>query len=296
MMRLRTYLWLILLLTACGKDPYTVRYLTFEAPSEFTSLDIIDAHTHTGFNQKPEPTSGIMNSAASYRRAWQDAHVVGGISHLGTTATANPELSDLPMLYCVGVGEQVNLARIEILLQKSRYGCIKIYLGYVHRYAYDADFHPVYRLAAKYDVPVVFHTGDTYSSKGKLKYADPLTVDEVAVDFPDTRFVIAHLGNPWFQSAAEVAYKNPNVFIEGSALVIGNLSQYGEEWLDDLAVSPLKWTWRYLENPEKLMFGSDWPLVDIATYARLYQKAIPQEYWQDVFHDNALKVFPKLAE
>jgi predicted TIM-barrel fold metal-dependent hydrolase len=46
-------------------------------------------------------------------------------------------------------------------------------------------YEPAYQLAQKYDVPVIFHTGDTYSVKAKLKYADPLTIDEVAVDHAD---------------------------------------------------------------------------------------------------------------
>jgi hypothetical protein len=68
-------------------------------------------------------------------------------------------------------------------------------LGYVHRYAYDRQYEPIYRLAQKYDVPVVFHTGDTNSVRAKIKFADPLTIDEVAVDHPKVTFVIAHCGN-----------------------------------------------------------------------------------------------------
>ena len=46
-------------------------------------------------------------------------------------------------------------------------------------------------------MPVFFHTGDTYSPEAKLKFAHPLGVDEVAVDHPDVKFVLCHLGNPW---------------------------------------------------------------------------------------------------
>ena len=45
---------------------------------------------------------------------------------------------------------------------------------------------PYGRLAAKYDIPVIFHTGDTYSQSAKVKYAHPLFIDDVAVDFPET--------------------------------------------------------------------------------------------------------------
>ena len=114
----------------------------------------------------------------------------------------------------------------------------KIYLGYVHRYAYDPVYRPYYEFAGKYKVPVVFHTGDTASKRAKLKYADPLTVDEVAVDYPNTTFVIAHCGNPWIESAAEVAYKNDNVYLECSALLTGDLSSMRPRQVETVRRAP----------------------------------------------------------
>jgi predicted TIM-barrel fold metal-dependent hydrolase len=146
-------------------------------------------------------------------------------------------------------------------------------------------------MAEKYDVPVVFHTGDTSSTRAKLKFADPLTIDEVAVDHPKVRFVIAHCGNPWIESAAEVAYKNPNVYLEGSALLIGDLDQMPREKVDLYVVRPLSWIFGYVEDPTKLMFGSDWPLTEISSYVKAFKRAIPREHWQAVFHDNAVRVF-----
>lgn len=53
-------------------------------------------------------------------------------------------------------------------LVSGRYGCINMYLGYVHQYAYDENYEPAYDLAEGYDVPVVFHTGDTNSRRANL--------------------------------------------------------------------------------------------------------------------------------
>ena len=138
---------------------------------------------------------------------------------------------------------------------------------------------------------MVFHTGDTYSSRGKLKYADPLTIDEVAVDHRDVRFVIAHAGYPWIQSAAEVTYKNSNVFIEASAFMLGSASTTDQEWVDRYVTQNISWIFGYIEDPSKLLFGSDWPLVDMASYVEAYKRAIPPEHWQAAFHDNAARVF-----
>jgi uncharacterized protein len=176
-------------------------------------------------------------------------------------------------------------------LKSGRFACIKIYLGYVHQFAYDKNYEPAYKLAEKYNVPVVFHTGDTYSTEAKLKYSDPLTIDEVAVDHPKVTFVIAHCGNPWIESAAEVAYKNPNVYLDGSAFLIGDLSKTKPETIDTYLVHPIAFVFGYVDDPKKLMFGTDWPLVGMKQYVDAFKRAIPKEYWQAVFHDNAARVF-----
>ena len=69
----------------------------------------------------------------------------------------------------------------------------------------------VYELAIEFDVPVMFHSGDTYTPKGKVRFAHPLHIDDVAVDFPDLKIVICHVGNPWIRDCMEVVYKNANV-------------------------------------------------------------------------------------
>lgn len=244
---------------------------------------IIDVHTHTNLKKETKE---------QYFEAWREAGVVGAVAH--TSADGGNLYGDLKnrnVIYCGGIGSKIDVKRIEDGLRSRKYGCLKIYLGYTYRYAYDSQYEVIYRLAKKYDVPVVFHTGDTNTSTAKLKYADPLTIDEVAVDHPDVKFVIAHCGNPWIESAAEVAYKNPNVYLECSAMLIGKLDEMPPEKVETYVVRPIAWIFGYLEDPKKLMFGSDWPLVSIKTYVEAYKKAIPKEHWNAVFYDNAARVF-----
>ncbi|MBI3544908.1 MAG: amidohydrolase family protein [Deltaproteobacteria bacterium] len=254
-------------------------------------LPTIDAHTHTEFENHPEPVSAIPMTQDEYFRQLKEANVVGAIAHTHQGKNDYFDLRARGITHCVGVGASPDLKDAENGFKSGKYGCIKIYLGYVHQWASDRHYQPLYKLAEKYDVAVVFHTGDTYSTKGKLKYADPLTIDEVAVEHPKVRFVIAHCGNPWIESAAEVAYKNPNVYLDASAFMIGNLDKQPQEKIDEYVVKPLRWIFGYLEDPNKLMFGSDWPLTYIATYKRAVQRAIPREHWKAVFHDNAVRVF-----
>ena len=256
-------------------------------------LEIIDTHIHTRFSDQPQPqpASAIPNTREGLARQMAAAGVTGAVAHTDTAGSGYVDLTAMGVIHCGGVRIPVDVARLEEGLRSGRYRCLKIYLGYTYYYAADPGYQPAYRLAAQYDVPVVFHTGDTYSSRGKLKYADPLTIDEVAVDHPNVRFVIAHAGYPWIQSAAEVAYKNPNVFIEASALMLGNASTKDAAWVDRYVTESISWIFGYIEDPSKLLFGSDWPLVDLPSYVEAYQRAIPQEHWPAVFHDNAVRVF-----
>ncbi len=68
----------------------------------------------------------------------------------------------------------------------------------------------------------MFHTGDTYNPRGKLRYAHPLNIDVVAVDNPGLKLVICHVGNPWILDCMETVYKNKNVYADISGLVLGD--------------------------------------------------------------------------
>ncbi|MFM8272813.1 MAG: amidohydrolase family protein, partial [Gemmata sp.] len=151
-----------------------------------------------------------------------------------------------------------------------------------------------YELAARYRVPVMFHTGDTYSPRAKLKFAHPLGVDEVAVDHPDCRFVMCHLGNPWTTDAAEVIYKNVNVWGDLSGLMVGDdatlASEEGRDAAADLAHA-IQRAMRYSERPNRFVYGTDWPLAPMTAYREFVRRAIPPEFHGQVFEENARHLF-----
>jgi predicted TIM-barrel fold metal-dependent hydrolase len=157
-----------------------------------------------------------------------------------------------------------------------------------------------YKLAEKYDLPVIVHTGDNWSTTAKVKYAHPLRMDEVAVDFPQVRFILAHFGNPWLVDAAEVLFKNDkNVWADLSGLAVGSEKEIqallGEAGIPDSATglmfSDLKKAMAYVGDYKKFLYGSDWPLAPMASYRRLIESLIPKQHHQDVFRENAKRVF-----
>ena len=88
---------------------------------------------------------------------------------------------------------------------------LKLYPGYEPFYPNDSRLKVLYDMAVEFDVPVMFHSGDTYAPTGRVKYSHPLHLDDVAVDHPELKIVICHVGNPWIKDCMEVMYKNKNV-------------------------------------------------------------------------------------
>jgi uncharacterized protein len=191
-----------------------------------------------------------------------------------------------------------HLQGVEAALKAGKVKALKAYLGYLHHGPDSPGYVPYYELAATYKLPVVFHTGDTYSSKAKLRFAHPLLVDEVAVDHPNVRFVLAHFGNPWLVDAAEVVYKNDNVWADLSGLIVGDEALFQGHFqarkpIPEIAdaILGVRQAMRYTGKPDRFLYGSDWPLAPMAGYRKLIEAIVPPDQRQAVFVDNARDLF-----
>lgn len=204
--------------------------------------------------------------------------------------------------FCAGIfSEEIAEKTLEESLESFRAvlrmkECVglKFYPGYCTIPISDPRHDPYYRLAEEFDVPVVFHTGELSGNKGLLKYSHPLNVDEVAYRFPGVRFVMAHCGNPWIADAAAVAAKNPNVYLDLSGLAAG---KFTAEWFCGhfrAHLDHIRHWLTYLDKWDKVMYGSDWPLVNIPAYAEVIRSLIPEEHREAVFCENACRVFTKI--
>lgn len=165
---------------------------------------------------------------------------------------------------------------------------LKIYSGYEHYYPYDERYQKVYDICVEFGVPAMFHTGDTYSPKGKLRYARPLNLDEVAVDNPELKIVMCHLGNPWIQDAQEVIYKNKNVYADISGLVVGSFDHFFEKMIKEKVAELIN----YAGEPKYLLYGTDWPISSMDSYLNFVAKLkIKQEFRDNFMYKNAKELF-----
>lgn len=166
-----------------------------------------------------------------------------------------------------GAQNRTDLFALEERVRAGAVKGIKLYPGYDQYPINEPSLESFFHLAAKYDLPVMIHTGDTYHKRAKVRQAHPLLVDDVAVDYPDVKFVMCHLGNPWFDDTAAVLYKNKNVFADISGLTLGDFSAEFERH----TLERLKEMIQLMGDPSRqLMFGSDWPLVGMKSYVRFF--------------------------
>ena len=288
-------------------------------------MKIIDAHMHyynkEGFVQVAA-NAGYENTAACWQRICEENNIVFSVAMGNTMYTSSryggvpPRLIDLAapfdeehynqpanMGYCMGVQSELiteanaeaTAREFEHYIQDEHCLGIKLYPGYESVYVNDRRHWPLFELARAYHVPVVIHTGDTARPDGLLKYSHPLTVDEAAVNFRDVTFVIAHCGCPWLVDACEVAAKNANVAIDVSGLLEGKpkplvLFEHQAGFWRQLH------TWlSYMGDFSRVMYGSDWPLVNIPLYIRMITYIIPEQHYEAVFYENALRIFPKIG-
>jgi predicted TIM-barrel fold metal-dependent hydrolase len=204
-----------------------------------------------------------------------------------------------PGLFAAGVADPTrtdteHFQKIDGTLLTGRVRALKAYLGYLHFAPDHSGYIPYYELAARQNLPFIFHTADTYSPRAKLRFAHPLLIDDVAVDHPDVRFVLAHCGHPWLLEAAEVVYKNINVWADLSGLAVGDEMSFQSEQRRDLlqdTMASLRRAFGYAERPNRFLYGSDWPLAPMTSYRELIRSAIPEVYQALVFDENARALF-----
>jgi len=241
---------------------------------------LIDCHVHLN-NYYTENGDNRRPTEENVQRLW-DAMAANGVDHAVVLTSYKVDVDRPSVEHILEILSQdprttvieglrwrsesrTDLFHMEERIRDGMVKGIKLYPGYDHYAINDPSLEAVFRIAAKHDVPVMIHCGDTYAKSAKVRQAHPLLVDDVAVDYPDVRFVICHLGNPWFQDAAEVLYKNDNVYADISGLTLGDFDYEFERYL----VTRVKDMIAYMGDPSRqLMYGSDWPLVEMGPYVK----------------------------
>jgi predicted TIM-barrel fold metal-dependent hydrolase len=261
---------------------------------------IIDCHVHLN-NYHEQEAVALDTSLARLRGDMAAACIDYALvltsylvsPHRPSTAQVVDAVARIPELGVVaGISytnyRQRDLHELSDFLKDGLVKGLKLYPGYEPFYPHDKRLRVVYDLAEEFSVPVMIHSGDTYSATGKLKYAHPLEIDEVAVDHPKVKFVICHLGNPWLTDCMEVVYKNQNVYADISGLVLGEFTEAFEDYMAE----EIRDVILYAGDPGRFLFGTDWPICSMKSYlAFVRQLELPEDAYNLIMYENTRRLF-----
>jgi predicted TIM-barrel fold metal-dependent hydrolase len=149
----------------------------------------------------------------------------------------------------------------------------------------DRMAYPMYEVIAEHGMPAIFHSGHSGLGTGmpgggglRLKYSNPMHLDDVAADFPNMKIVIAHPSWPWQDEALSVCLHKPNVYIDLS----GWSPKYFSPQLVQYANTLLK---------NKMLFGTDFPLITPDRWMEDFKQAgFRPEVHQLIFKENACRL------
>jgi predicted TIM-barrel fold metal-dependent hydrolase len=147
----------------------------------------------------------------------------------------------------------------------------------------DPAFYPFYEVVEAARLPIIVHTGHSGMGTGmragggiRLKYGNPMLLDDVAVDFPDMPIILAHPSFPWQDEALSVCLHKPQVYIDLS----GWSPKYFPPQLVQYANSQLK---------RKMLFGSDFPLIAPDRWIKDFKDAgFKPEVHELILKENAI--------
>lgn len=261
---------------------------------------LIDIHTHLN-NYHEDRVVSIKDCLDQLQEAMHENGVDCSLvltsykvnEHRPSTKSVIEATRDLDNIFVVaGISylnyKEKDLREISDYLKAGLVKGLKLYPGYEPFYPHDNRLKVVYDLAVEYDVPVMIHSGDTYSQSAKVRYAHPLHIDDVAVDHPDLKIVICHVGNPWIVDCMEVVYKNENVYADFSGLVLGDFTDRFERYMKEQLENMMQ----FAGDPKYLLFGTDWPISSMRSYVNfLDQLDLDEETDELIRWKNAVELF-----
>ncbi len=140
----------------------------------------------------------------------------------------------------------------------------------------------IYRRCEERGLPVMIHTGTSIFPGARSKYGRPMELDDVAIDFPDLRIIMAHGGRPlWMDEAFFILRRHPNVWLELSGIPPLKLLEYFP---------------RLPEIHERVIWGTDWPSPGVrdlrANLDRFLELPLEDRVKRAITETNVLALFP----
>jgi len=274
-------------------DVHTHAEVSSRAPRDPCSI-ILDEAKAKYFKESARPT---IPEVAQYYRERNMAAVIFPVdteSEAGIWRIANEEVAELaaenadvliPFASIDPAKGKMGVREARRLIEEYGVRGFKFHPSAQGFYPNDRKAYPLYEVIAAAKLPALFHTGQTGIGAGlpggggvRLKYSNPIYIDDVAVDFPDMPIVLAHPSFPWQDEALSIATHKAQVYIDLSGwspkYFPANLIQYANTLLK-----------------HKVMFGTDYPLLTPDRWLADFEKLpIKPEVKPLILKENAIRL------
>lgn len=288
----------------------------YEYGIDFAKIDAIDIHTHVEidgcghrsmddelmaasekyFKSGEERTPTIQTIAQHYRERNMAAvvftvdagaatgHAANSVEEIAEVAAENNDVL-IPFGSVDPWQGKAAVKRIHTLVDEYGVKGFKFHPSMQGFEPHDRQFYPLYEAIAEAGVPALFHTGQTGIGAGlpgghgiKLRYSDPMLLDDVAADFPELTIVMAHPAVPWVDAQISSATHKSNMYIDLS----GWSPKYFPPQLVRAANSMLR---------SKVLFGSDFPVIQVDRWMKDFETLeVKPEVKPLIFKENAMRV------
>lgn len=259
---------------------------------------IIDSHTHLStftnegltFSQvRDRLLADMARDGIEFSCVLPDSESGSAVADLETTL----ELTAVsPKLFALGTAlvESINagvVAGIEKLAEERRIVGVKLYPGFEEFYPDEESCYPLYEVCRRYGMPVLFHSGETMQERWREEYNHPWEVARLAEQFPDLNIIIAHFSQPHLEACQEILFKVSNVHADISGLAHPTTIRFcGKDFIKQVLEETVA------KAPEKVLFGTDWPICDVKDHIKLVESLnVSEEAKALVFSGNAKRSF-----
>ena len=164
------------------------------------------------------------------------------------------------------------------LLEDGAIG-LKLHPSYQNFYPTDRQLaYPLFEICQSFGVPVLLHCGTCWLHRVPIEPSRPVHVDQVALDFPELRIILAHGGWPWTEELIAVMWRHENVYVDLS----GNLPRF---------LPSLLWHYANIGTlGRRMLFGSDYPYISpkawLAGFADLNEWFYPPENRMETWREG----------
>ena len=282
----------------------------------WNELRAIDVHTHAEVScrQPHDPIQAEFEEAASlyFKTSGKRPTIAESIAHYreqqigfvmftvdSESGTGIRRISNEEVAEAAAENPDIMLAFASIDPHKGKRGAIearrmiadfgvkgfKFHPPIQNFHPYDRMAWPIYEVIAEHGLPAIFHTGHSGMGTGmrggggiRLKFGQPMLVDDVAVDFPDMKIILAHPSWPWTDEALSMALHKPNVYID--------LSGWSPKYFPPQIIQ-----YANTQIGHKFLFGSDFPLIAPERWIDAFGKAaFRDEVREPILKGNAMRL------